>query len=537
MAVLKRPTPDAFENPVPQAAAPTKALVTTVLDGVAAAGSSVVSLLSGLLAAVLILYSGYVLYDTFYTQNQAFGNSWAMLQYKPEIIENGATPLEGADKLASINADYRFWLTLYETNVDYPVMQGPNDLYYASHDIHKNVSLTGAIYLAAGSSADLSDNYSIIYGHHMDNKAMFGGLDLYKDASYFNSHREGVIVTADKVYDMNIFAVVDTDAYESAIYTTGNRDLDALKTYIAAHSIQLDAETMAAADKIAALSTCASAETNGRLVVMALLTERDMTKPEEPDPNQGGTTPVIPGGPNPDDPVDPNNPTDPTNPDNPDPIDIDNPQPPLIDRIIRGFTPSGNSYGQRSWALVNLLAVAFTAYLVIPVMHLRDKYGRGKLMRKINQRKEDLRTMQEEKMLDIEKKQLAIIEEMVAMGASEADAKAAAEKATQPNYTEAVEKLFYQVRRFLARFRMGLSVEIIDLILIVVIFILTEDIRTPMVLIDQYTPIMIILAAACWFIDVRMLRYREKALEGEEQALKEQIRALEEMDAAAQPAS
>ena len=140
-------------------------------------------------------------------------------------------------------------------------------------------------------------------------------------------------------------------------------------------------------------------------------------------------------------------------------------------------------------------------------------------------------------MQDIEKKQLAIIEEMVANGASQADAQAAAAEATAPSYSEAVEKLFYQVRRFMARFKMGLSVEIIDLILIVVIFILTEDMTTPMVLIDQYTPIMIILAAACWFIDVRMLRYREKALEGEEQALKDQIRSLEEAEAAAQAAN
>ena len=528
MAILNRPKPDVFQNPVPQAAAPTKALVTTVLDSVAAAGSSIVSLFSGLLAAVLILYSGYVLYDTMYTQNQAFGNSWAMLQYKPEIIEDGANPLDGADKLASINEDYRFWLTLYETNVDYPVVQGPNDLYYASHDIYKNVSLTGSIYLAAGSNSGLTDNYSIVYGHHMDNKAMFGGLDLYKNATYFNNHKEGVIVTSDKVYDLTVFAVVDTDAYESAIYTTGNRDLAALESYIAAHNFQIDTATMAAADKIVALSTCASAETNGRLVVMALLKERDMSKPE--DPNAAIVTPPA----DPDDPV--TNPiiNPPDDPNGGNTEIIDPPDPPLIDRLLIPFTPPEKTmYGEKCWAVINLAAVIFTAYLVIPVMHLRDKYGRGKLMMKINQRKEELRNLQEEKMLDIEKKQLAIIEEMIAMGSTEEDAKAAAAKATGETYSEAVEKLFYQVRRFIARFRMGLSVEIVDLVLIVIIFVLTEDITTPMVLIDEYTPLMVLLAAVCWIIDVRMLRYREKALEGEEQALKDQIKALESAQAAA----
>ncbi len=521
MAVLHRPTPDAFQNPVPQAVMPSKLAVNSVLSSVAAAGSSVLSLLSGLLAAALIMYSGYVLYDSFYTQNQAFGNSWEMLQYKPEIIENGATPLEGADTLAALNADYRFWLTLYETNVDYPVMQGPNDYYYAYHDIQKNNSLTGAIYLAAGSSGDLTDNYSIVYGHHMDNKAMFGGLDLYKDASYFNSHREGVIVTADKVYDITTFAVVDTDAYESAIYTTGDRDLNALRAYIAAHSYQIDTDTMNSAEKIAAFSTCASANTNGRLVVMAKLVERDMSKPEDPivtpaDPGQPIVDPGNPG--NPDDPL--------VDPDNP-PVIIDpDPDPPLIDRLLKPFTTSGNAYGEKCWAVVNLASVIVTAYLVLPILNLRDKYGRRTLMRKINKSKEELAERREETLAEIEKKQLAIIQEMTANGASMREAKAAAAAAV-PDHSDAVEKLFYQVKRFTTRFRMGLSVEIVDVILAIVVFVLTEDMSTPMVLIDQYTPLLGVLAVACWVVDVRMLRYREKALEGEEQVLKEQIKALE----------
>ena len=87
-----------------------KSVVSAVLSHVAQAGSGIVSLLSGLLAAFLILYSGFVLYDTFYTQDQAFGNTWELLQYRPEIIEDGAVPLDGTEMLAQINEDYRAWL-------------------------------------------------------------------------------------------------------------------------------------------------------------------------------------------------------------------------------------------------------------------------------------------------------------------------------------------------------------------------------------------------------------------------------------------
>ena len=32
--------------------------------------------------------------------------------------------------------------------------------------------------LAAGNSPDFSDDYNLVYGHHMDNGAMFGGLTI-----------------------------------------------------------------------------------------------------------------------------------------------------------------------------------------------------------------------------------------------------------------------------------------------------------------------------------------------------------------------
>ena len=156
--------------------APTKSVVDKVIELALGAGGGVVTLLSGLLAAVLILYSGFVLYDSFATERAASSNAWDLLQFKPEIFDDYETPLSGSD-LEDINKDYRAWLTVYNTTIDYPVVQGTNDTYYAATDIYGRPSLTGAIYMAAGNSPDFSDSYNIIYGHHMDSGAMFGALD------------------------------------------------------------------------------------------------------------------------------------------------------------------------------------------------------------------------------------------------------------------------------------------------------------------------------------------------------------------------
>ncbi len=277
MAQVTHSTPDDFESPQ-QRKAPSKSTVSTVISRFLAGGNALISLVTGILAAALILYSGYVLYDSFYTQNAAASSAIDLLQYRPEIIDDGATPLSGADTLSAINKDYRSWLTIYDSTIDYPVMQGKDDLYYASHDIYGKSSLTGAIYLAAANTANLSDTYNLIYGHHMDNGAMFGALDRFEDADYFREHREGILVSENGIYDLTAFAIIRTDAYESKVYTVGNRAEDVLSFLRAPGSntnvVIFDEAVASEAERIVALSTCASADTNGRLVLFARMVPR-----------------------------------------------------------------------------------------------------------------------------------------------------------------------------------------------------------------------------------------------------------------------
>ena len=292
MAIVKRDIPDELEKPVPKKGVK-KSTTDAVLGTAVKAGSSVLSVLTGLLAAVMILYSGYVLFDSFYTMQTAAANGWELLEDIPEIIDDGATPLAGGDMLRSINQDYRAWLTVYDSTIDYPVLQGPDDLYYASHDIYGNTSLTGAIYLAAENDPYLRDSYNLVYGHHMDNKAMFGALDAFKDQEYFDSHREGIIVGNSGVYDIEFFAVATGDAYESAIYTVGDRaeeiiaylasggtessgGLEGNDPTISTNVIYFDAAAAAGAEKVIALSTCADTTTNGRLLVFGKMTRQNL---------------------------------------------------------------------------------------------------------------------------------------------------------------------------------------------------------------------------------------------------------------------
>ena len=282
--MARDPGKDILKNP-----APTGGTTKKTVDGVLTAlkiGNGAVSLLAGLLAAVMILYSGYVLYDSFATEYGAYSSAWDLLKYKPDAAS--AEPSGGAESLAEINKDYRAWLTIYDTTIDYPVVQGEDDLHYASHDVYGNVSLTGAIYLAAGNKEDFSDSYNVIYGHHMDNGAMFGSLDKYADEKYFRTHRVGTLVAESSVYDVTLFAAVSTDAYESKIYSVGDRAEEVIRFLegdrnqdagVGTKILVYDEETAKKATKIVALSTCADVVTNGRLVVFGRMEKRADDEP------------------------------------------------------------------------------------------------------------------------------------------------------------------------------------------------------------------------------------------------------------------
>ena len=124
-------------------------------------------------------------------------------------------------------------------------------------------------------------------------------------------------------------------------------------------------------------------------------------------------------------------------------------------------------------------------------------------MKEMNEQKAELITAED---LDVEEKKELDKIKYQALANSEEDVETISEDDTE----EAIEDLNYRAKKFKKRFNLGLIVEVIDAVAMVIIFILTEDIRLPMVLIDRWTPLMIILCALCWIIDVRFIRYREK---------------------------
>ena len=124
---------------------------------------------------------------------------------------------------------------------------------------------------------------------------------------------------------------------------------------------------------------------------------------------------------------------------------------------VEFFAPRAGK-GSGAWALVNLICLIVTVYLFLPILHLKDKYSRARKMRKYNKNQE----------------------------------------------------YQYEVKRFTRRSSIGFASELIIAVAAIVLFVLTENMRLPMVLIDSYTPAMLVLLLACWIVDVRLMRYRDE---------------------------
>lgn len=110
--------------------------------------------------------------------------------------------------LSAINSDYKGWLNIPDTNISYPVPQGPDNEFYL-HKLFENkqYEYAGSLFIDAYSAKMVNQDNLIIYGHNMKNGSMFGTLKKFKTKSYFDSHPYIEFYTPDEKRVYLIFSV------------------------------------------------------------------------------------------------------------------------------------------------------------------------------------------------------------------------------------------------------------------------------------------------------------------------------------------
>ena len=238
-------------------------------------GRRLISFLSGLTAVILLMCGLLSLLCTLRVGARAF-SSHDLIRYRPETEE--AKP--GLDEITEINPDSAAWLTIFDTNIDYPVLQGRSDMEYINKDAYGNHSISGSVFLSVMNKKDFSEPYQIIYGHNMENGSMFGDIDEFTDEKFFfsdNGKSRGILITPDEVFDLYILAILKTDAYDPVVYKADKTEgeLTELLSYIEEKA--LFSEGTDDACHVIALSTCDGGTFSGRNVLFCKAVKRTET--------------------------------------------------------------------------------------------------------------------------------------------------------------------------------------------------------------------------------------------------------------------
>lgn len=239
-------------------------------------GNRILSIMAGILILLMLSYGMYSLWDTY----KIYANSFAdeeLLKFRPTDDGEDNPTLKDLKKL---NPDVKAWIQVPKTNIDYPVVQGQDDMEYINKNVYGEFELSGAIFLSCLNKDDFSDPYNLVYGHNMKNGGMFADVTDFTNKEYFETHQKGKLYLTDATRKIRFFACMKVTAADAKIYhPDGYRkeNLKDLLDYIQANAVQYRDVNVADENSLIALSTCSEAETNGRVVLIGKL-EREVAE-------------------------------------------------------------------------------------------------------------------------------------------------------------------------------------------------------------------------------------------------------------------
>ncbi len=226
---------------------------------------------------VCLIFASYSFWDSHQLSAEATSEKYET--YKPVSEED----TKSFEELRAMNPDVLGWITIYDTKIDYPLVQSKiGNSEYLSKNPEREFQSSGSIYLDTKSNPNFTDFNSVIHGHHMDNRRMFGDLELFVEKDFFDKHQYGNLFFNGKNHGLEFFAVLKVDAHTSIIQNPGITDeaekqayLDQIRTR-ATWTRDIGVTTQ---DHIVMLSTCAMDMTNGRYILCAKIHDSAIANP------------------------------------------------------------------------------------------------------------------------------------------------------------------------------------------------------------------------------------------------------------------
>jgi sortase B len=179
------------------------------------------------------------------------------------------------DALAMSNSDAVAWLHCPGTAIDYPVMQAEDYDYYLHHLPDGTQNANGSLFIDFNNASDFSERLTVIYGHNMKSKKMFGSLGEYKNQKHYDAHPSMYLLTPRGNYraDLLYGCVIGAGQWRERAFMY-KENVNALLAYAAYNTTFESGAAYADGDRLVVMSTCSYEFDDARYLVIGVL--RDM---------------------------------------------------------------------------------------------------------------------------------------------------------------------------------------------------------------------------------------------------------------------
>lgn len=193
-----------------------------------------------------------------------------------EPTEPGMLP--GYKEIYEMNNHTVGWIKMEGTQMDYPVMQSPDDPnFYLYRNFDKADSARGSVYAwGAANVNEPSDNITL-FGHNMADGSMFACLNAYTNKAAWDNNSLIFFDTLNEYHTYKIFAVFKTSAnigqgfpYHQFVDAATEEEFNEFVSTCKKLAFYDTGITPVYGDKLICLSTCEYTLDNGRLVAAAV---------------------------------------------------------------------------------------------------------------------------------------------------------------------------------------------------------------------------------------------------------------------------
>lgn len=183
------------------------------------------------------------------------------------------------NKLKDINNDTVGWIKVNDTNVNYPIVKHNNNDYYLNHQFDKTYNKSGWVFMDYRNDSNVMNNKNtIIYGHGLQNKALFGSLKKTVNDTWHTNLDNLVIKTVNEnnSYLWQIFSIYTMETNNDYIQTefSNHEEYEDFLNIIYNRS-KYDLNTSVNInDNILTLSTCYSSDGDIKLIIHAKMIKK-----------------------------------------------------------------------------------------------------------------------------------------------------------------------------------------------------------------------------------------------------------------------